>query len=121
VYVRPFPGPGGKWQISNGGGTFPIWSPKARELFYLSVDRRIMVVTYTAKTDSFLADKPRPWSEKRLPDAGVGLIPGIAIAPDGKRFAILAPGDMTDDQKPPTQMIFLFNFFDKLRHDVPVR
>jgi hypothetical protein len=28
---------------------------------------------------------------------------------------------MTDDQKPPTQMIFLFNFFDKLRHDVPVR
>jgi Tol biopolymer transport system component len=26
VYVRPFPGPGGKWQISNGYGTSPIWS-----------------------------------------------------------------------------------------------
>src|SRR5262249_27986342 len=26
VYVRPFPGPGGKWQISTGGGSYPTWS-----------------------------------------------------------------------------------------------
>ena len=122
VYVRPFPGPGGKWQISNGGGLFPMWSPKARELFYLAADRRIMVASYTAKGDSFLADKPRLWSERRLPDSGtVGLIPSFAIAPDGKRFAILMPTDTADEQKPPTQMTFLFNFFDNLRRRVPVR
>jgi serine/threonine-protein kinase len=97
-----------------------MWSPKARELFYRSTDGRIMVVTYTAKTDSFLADKPRLWSERRLPDSGTGVTPNLAIAPDAKRFAILT-ADATDDQKPPTQMIFLFNFFDKLRRDVPVR
>jgi eukaryotic-like serine/threonine-protein kinase len=34
VYVRPFPGPGGRWQISNGGGTEPRWSPTGRELFF---------------------------------------------------------------------------------------
>jgi len=85
VYVRPFPGPGGKWQISNGGGTFPMWSSKARELFYLTADGRIMVATYTAKADSFLADKPRLWSERRLLS---GTIPILAIAPDGKRFAV---------------------------------
>ena len=26
VYVRPFPGPGGKWQVSTGGGRCPTWS-----------------------------------------------------------------------------------------------
>jgi serine/threonine-protein kinase len=121
VYVRPFPGPGGKWQISNGSGLFPMWSPKAHELFYHSADSRIMVAAYTAKGDSFLADKPRLWSERRLTDSGTGIAPNLAVAPDGKRFAILTPADTSDDQKPPTQMIFLFNFFDDLRRRVPVR
>ena len=31
VYVRPFPGPGGRSQISSGGGTEPRWSPTGRE------------------------------------------------------------------------------------------
>jgi serine/threonine-protein kinase len=34
VYVRPFPGPGGKWQISNTGGRRPVWSHNGRELFF---------------------------------------------------------------------------------------
>ena len=36
VYVRPFPEPGGgRWQVSNGGGSQPVWSPDGRELFFL--------------------------------------------------------------------------------------
>jgi Tol biopolymer transport system component len=34
VYVQPFPGPGGRFQISNGGGAAPMWSPNGKELFY---------------------------------------------------------------------------------------
>jgi serine/threonine-protein kinase len=35
VYVRPFPATtGGRWQVSNGGGSQPRWSPDGRELFY---------------------------------------------------------------------------------------
>jgi hypothetical protein len=90
-------------------------------MFYRSTDSRIMVATYTAKADSFLAFKPQLWSERRLPYSGTGLIPSVAITPDGKRFAILAPADTADDQKPSTQMTFLFNFFDELRRRVPVR
>ncbi len=33
VYVVPYPGPGGKWQISTDGGAQPMWSPKGGELF----------------------------------------------------------------------------------------
>ena len=34
IYVRPFPGLGGKWQISTEGGAEPVWNPKGKELFY---------------------------------------------------------------------------------------
>ena len=32
IYVQPFPGPGGKWQISTEGGTAPLWARNGREL-----------------------------------------------------------------------------------------
>ncbi len=36
VYVQPYPGPGGKLQISADGGMEPMWNPNGRELFYRS-------------------------------------------------------------------------------------
>jgi serine/threonine-protein kinase len=37
VYVRPFPAvASGLWQISNGGGTQPLWARNGRELFYVT-------------------------------------------------------------------------------------
>jgi Tol biopolymer transport system component len=43
VYLRPFPGPGGKWQASTEGGTRPEWSHDGRELFYFESDRLMRV------------------------------------------------------------------------------
>ena len=59
IYVRPFPGPGGKWQISTGGGRFPTWSRNGRELFFctLAVSTRIRVVSYQAEENSFPGGK----------------------------------------------------------------
>ena len=34
VYVRPFPGPGGRVTISSGGGTHPNWAADSRALYY---------------------------------------------------------------------------------------
>ena len=51
IYVRPFPGPGGKSSISTGGGTNAVWSRARHELLYLAPDRRIMVVPYTVAGD----------------------------------------------------------------------
>jgi eukaryotic-like serine/threonine-protein kinase len=90
IYVMPFSpqtsGLGRKWTISNGGGTTPIWSPNARELFYAGSDRRIQVASYTVKGDSFLAEKPRVWSETRQ---GMHMFPILDVAPDGKRVLAL--------------------------------
>ena len=45
VYIQPFPGPGGRKQISTGGGTSPKWGREGKELFYLDPDNRLMVVS----------------------------------------------------------------------------
>jgi len=44
VYVQPFPPTGGKFQISTNGGFHPIWRPDGRELYFVSLDGRMMAV-----------------------------------------------------------------------------
>ena len=39
IYVRPYPGPGGKTQVSNHGGTEPTWSSDGREIVYRESDQ----------------------------------------------------------------------------------
>ena len=63
VYVRAFPPPSGqdgKWQISNGGGTSSVWSRNGHDLVYRS-GGDFMAASYTAKGDTFMTEKPRPW------------------------------------------------------------
>jgi Tol biopolymer transport system component/DNA-binding winged helix-turn-helix (wHTH) protein len=119
VYVRPYPGPGGKWRISNGGGTFPIWSPNRRELFFLArPSEKMMVTSYNTVGDTFIPGEPRVWSERPLLD--LGELSCCDIAPDGKRFAVVLNADGTSEYKPASSLTFLLNFFDELRRRVPV-
>jgi len=113
VYVRPFPGPGGKWQISNAGGTRPVWSRVNRELFFENLDNRIMATDYEGKDESFVAGKPRLWSNQQLND--LNLILNYDLAPDGKRFAIIPQLNAAAETKGNVRMAFLLNFFDELR------
>jgi serine/threonine-protein kinase len=118
VYVQAFPDKGGKWQISNSGGTYPYFSPNARELFFRNRDNQIMVARYVVKEDSFLVDKPRIWSEKTL--ANVGNSSNYDLAPDGKRIIALMPVENEGAGKERNHVTFLLNFFDELRRRVPV-
>ncbi|HXI01733.1 MAG TPA: protein kinase [Candidatus Saccharimonadales bacterium] len=38
VYIKRFPEQGGLYQISDGGGMFPIWTPDGKGLLYLAAD-----------------------------------------------------------------------------------
>jgi serine/threonine-protein kinase len=59
VYVRPYPGPGGPWQVSAEGGQQPRWARNGRELFYLDVNDqgKIFAVDISGQP-SFSAGKP---------------------------------------------------------------
>jgi serine/threonine-protein kinase len=115
VYVRPFPGLGAKVRVSNVGGRFPVWSRNGRELFFASLDWRIMVADYTSRGGDFLPGQLRVWSEKHfLPRLGGGPFPTFDLAPDGKRFAVTLYPDGSADP-PVTDLTILLNFFDELR------
>jgi len=118
VYVRPFPGPGGKWLISSGGGTFPTWSRTKPELFYGSPGQQIMVVAYNVEADSFRADRPRLWSAERyLPRTDSRM---FDLHPDGERLAVAssaaqATGDVKQDR-----VTIIFNVLEELHRIAPV-
>jgi serine/threonine protein kinase/Tol biopolymer transport system component len=119
VYVRAFPDKGGKWQISNSDGAYPMWSRTGHDLFFEASDNHILVAAYTVKGDSFVADKPRVWSEKQIG----GVVNGgrnVDLAPDGKRIIALMPVETAEAQKAQIQVTFLENFFDEVRRKVPI-
>jgi serine/threonine-protein kinase len=105
VYVRPFPGPGGKWPISTGGGSHPVWS-KNHELFFRGPDG-MMVANYSATSAAFDSGTPRLWATKR------GLSQWFDLSPDGQRF-IVVENDSSDEPSS-TQVTFVLNFFEQLR------
>jgi len=118
VYVRAFPDKGGKWQISNSGGAYSMWSRNGHDLFFEALDNHIMVAAYTVKGDSFVADKPRVWSVK--PIGGTVGLKNVDLAPDGKRIVALMPVETAEAQKAQSHVTFLMNFSDELRRKVPV-
>ena len=85
VYVVPFPGPGGKWQVSSGGGCYPRWRRDGKELFYLSADNKIMAAEVRASGSSFTIGAVNPLFETRVYRSTFG---GFDVAADGQRFII---------------------------------
>jgi Tol biopolymer transport system component/DNA-binding winged helix-turn-helix (wHTH) protein len=120
VYVRPFPGPGGKVRISTTGGTHPVWSRNGRELFYMTrPGRKLMVTRYKVANQTFIPGEPEVWSDKQLLD--LGELNTYDAAPDGNRLAVVLYADGTADQKPASSLTVLLNFFDELRRRAPRR
>ena len=85
IYVAPFPGPGGKRQVSTAGGTRPRWRADGKELFYSSADGRLMAAEVGATGGAF---------EMKKVEALFGPIGANAIfdvSADGRRFLRLLP------------------------------
>jgi Tol biopolymer transport system component len=116
VFVRVFPGPGGKWKVSTAGGKFPAWSRTTHELFFLGSDDRIMVATYAIEGASFIPGKPRQWAATQVLRDGVRL--SFDVTPDGKRVVVFPrpPETQTEGSLHAT---FLLNFFDEVRRRLP--
>jgi serine/threonine-protein kinase len=112
VFVRSFPDNGAQVQISNAGGTMPVWSRNGHDLFYRTADQRIMTVTYTAKGNSFHATKPRVWGTTRL--AGIGLGQNFDLAPDGERFLVFLPVENQEAREEQSHVIIATNFSEEI-------
>jgi serine/threonine-protein kinase len=114
IYVQPYPGPGGKWQISTGGGTEPAWNPNGRELFYRSGDK--MMAVDIATQPGFAAGTPRMLFEGPYEPSPV-LATNYDVSPDGQRFLMLKPSEQA--QAAPRQINVVLNWFEELKRRVP--
>jgi len=91
VYVIPFPPTpgGGRWRASTGGGVMPRWRRDGKELFYISLDSRMMAVDVTT-SPVFQSGNPHELFQTDIIDTGIRTGPmSWDIAPDG-RFLIIS-------------------------------
>jgi serine/threonine protein kinase/Tol biopolymer transport system component len=112
IYVRAFPGPGGKHQVSTDGGAEPAWSRNERELFYRAGNR--MMTTPISVTPTFTSGTPRVLFEGRF-----GRLPwgerDYDVSPDGLRFLMIRPVS----ENVPAELHVVLHWFEELKTVVP--
>jgi serine/threonine protein kinase len=107
IYVQGFaPGQSpaaanGKWQISNSGGRAPHWRGDGKELFYVSLDGKMMAVPIRS-TAPFSPGAPVPLFDVALRFAG-----GFPydVTADGSRFLV----DMNEKEGTESRLLVLIN------------
>jgi serine/threonine-protein kinase len=117
VYVQAFPGPGPKVQVSNDGGTDPVWRRTGNELFYRNGDSMMAVLVSTAPT--FSAGRPFElwrghYSHGMSSSCGA---PGLTssnydVSPDGQHFLMIKDDDQ--DSVVANQLIVVQAWVDEL-------
>jgi Tol biopolymer transport system component len=126
VFVKSVTG-AGKWPIATG--SLPVWSRSSRELFWQGPrpDSNLMVAGYSTKSDTFIADKPRVWSDKQRI-----VVPNkqdFDLALDATRIIVVldprqqetSSSEGTSGPAAPTHVNLLLNFFDEMKRRAPER
>jgi serine/threonine protein kinase len=109
AYVKPYPGPGARRQISTGGGAEVVWARSGRELFYRNGTKLMGVDVETAP--AFSTGAPHVVIDGAYAPGQPGL-PGYDVSIDGQRFLMVKPVDAEAAQRP---IHIVINWFDELR------
>jgi serine/threonine-protein kinase len=117
VYVRPFPEVNaGRWQISNDGGRWPVWSPNGDELFFRDPSGVVALAFVTDPTFTPGAlTHLFAWEYLGSPTRK------MAVSPDGNRFLMPknASRGTDDEDAAGPQIILAQNWFEELERLVP--
>jgi Tol biopolymer transport system component len=118
VYVTPYPGPGGRIQISPEFGATARWARNGRELFYRSSkspedNQRMMAVDIQTSPD-FRIVRTRTLFEIPWPKYSAD----YDVAPDGRFLMIKRDGRNQEAQ--PNELHVLLNWVEELRRRVPM-
>jgi Tol biopolymer transport system component len=84
VYVAPFPAAGRKLQVSTGGGTLPLWRGDGKEIFYVTLDNKLMAAEVTVRGDTFQVGAVKMLFEARMRRPGTI----YDVTRDGRRFLV---------------------------------
>jgi serine/threonine-protein kinase len=121
IYIRPFPGPGGRWQVSAAGGRHPRWSADGKRLFYISDGDQLNEVPIEAAGAAIRAGRV-----ESIVKIG-GRLRGRSawqVSPNGKRFAFVQSPEsatMSGDGEGHVLVRFTYSWFDELRETIGER
>jgi len=109
LYVAPFPGPGGKRQVSTSGAGIPaIWRKDGKEIFYLGADDKLMAAEVNDRGATLEVGAVRALFEIRR--GGPGYV--YDVTPDGQRFLINTP---VEQKEPPAPVTLVVNWTADLK------
>ena len=111
VFVRAYPGPGGKWQISVDGGFAPRWSADGKQIFF-RWERNLWSVQIDSGGNSIRASRRQLIFDDVPP---VGEDGGYDVLDSERLLFVEHAGDDTE----PTGVTVVVNWLDDLRHRVP--
>jgi eukaryotic-like serine/threonine-protein kinase len=116
IYVQPFPDvEQGRFQVSTSGGTAPTWARSGRELFYLSLDGKLMAMPIQPG-HAFSHGSAAVVVDRRYFRSIQGR--NYDVSPDGTRFLMIK--DAAAPTTPP-QLVVVQNFFEELKRFVPTK
>jgi Tol biopolymer transport system component len=95
IYVMPYQGSGGRWQISSDGGEELRWSDDGKEIVYLAIDGTIMAAGVDGSGSSFTVHGVRPLFRPPL-----AATPGwrFDVSSDGQRILVTTAAGGEENQ-----------------------
>ena len=118
VYVVPYPGLDGRYQIATQGGAGPTWAGNGRELFYHRLENgnlKMMAVDIATEPE-FRAGLPQQVFEG--PYVAGAPVRSYDVTPDGQRFLMVRKGNPRD-MEPVAEMHLILNWTKELKRLVP--
>ena len=117
IYVERYPELGDRLPISMGGGRLPVWSRDGRELSFMSLDNRQMLVVPMQTGKTLVAGRPQVLFDFPFVPIQGGSRP-YDVAPDG-RFLIIRSGEADAAAAAAPQIILVQNWFEELKRLLP--
>jgi eukaryotic-like serine/threonine-protein kinase len=114
IWVRPFPGDEGGLQVTNDGGTDPLWARDGRTLFYMNLASTRLFAVPVSRDPNLSFGVPvttdGSWS---------GAIPygrNYDITPDGRRLIMVSGSETAGNE-----ITVVLNWFEELKQKLAVR
>jgi serine/threonine-protein kinase len=111
IYVKPFPGSGARVQVSDGGGTEPIWGKDGRSLYYRGPVGEVVKVAVTTGSDFSIGTREVALTGDYLTDSSH---PNWDVAPNGNFLLLKRAGAES-------QTIVVHNWAKELREKTATR
>jgi hypothetical protein len=109
VFVRPFRGGGGRWQVSTNGGSEPVFARSGKTLYYRG-DNHIVAATYSGGSAFTVTGRHNVADDRFAAESGTN----FDVFPDGKRLVVIEPADQG------TQVIVVVNWIEELKRRLGV-